>query len=1633
MGDMMRLWMKTGCAFFALFFAHAAYAQLKADFTTDVKGGCSPLVVAFTNTSTGTSATTTYEWDFGNNATGHDPNGSSIYRDPQTYSVTLTIRDGAQSSSVTKTITVYKDPTVNFSFDQTRGCAPLPVNFSSQVTAGDGTIAEYLWDFGDGQIVQTASAPTVSHIYESKGNPPISLTVTNSFGCHTTVDKTGLTILNPIVITAGAAQGVYCDAASPVTFQNTSTGPGTLSYAWNFGDQQTSTAAQPTHIYGVKGNYQPSLTVSSNEGCTLTKTLASVNIAQFESSFDAPANICSNSAATFTNTSANPQSSQWLVLPTNASFTGNSFTYTFPQAGTYTVRLINVYNGCQDVVEKKITVSAGAVLPAFQIVRDNACGAPAQVQFVDKSTGTSNWLWDFGDNQTANTQNATHVFSQNGDYQVQLTTTSQTGCVQTVQQTVSIKAPDIKIIPAGPLEGCVGLSVGFAVDHSEQISAYTWNFGDGGTDNTAHPTHVFNTAGQFDISLQFQTVGGCAGTAILQTVRTYAKPAAAFSAASTEICGNTPVAFTNETVGAAYNWLWDFGDGVTSTEFAASHQYMQAGAYTVQLIAGNQACADTIVRQQYIHVTPPFPVIRKTFTQDCSQPGMVGLSQDAALNQATQLTWDYGDGHTQQVAPTEETTSHVYTHSGLYRIYLIAVNGGCTVRDSIDVPVLLPQAPKLSADLSAVCGTGQLHITISELDPNPGVTNGNQYTIAGWEYADGTPFTPVYENTDQPFGTSYTTAISGLQNGKQGIRAIIQMNSYPGCTYRTNLLPLDIRGPLPQLGFDRNNICYETPIRFKDLSQPRNNIAIHQWTVDFGDGHDTSFSSLPTGGIFEHQYAAPGSYPTILTVTDAEGCSASTPVIAANNAIARGPLAAFDYNPSPVFPNTTVNFINQSNGASSSPTYQWHFSSGGDYNQFTPPAKFYGSLGSTDTIRLIAFDPAGCRDTVTKIIVVKDVAASFTYETSYVSNSSCPPAVVRFTNTSQNAEYVNWDFGDGGTAMAQDFPTHTYYKPGVYKVIIYAYSASGSVDTMQSAIIIKGPYGTLKADTLSGCLEQTVTLTAQVNNSISYTWDFGDGTIDQSTGNSISHAYPHAGVYQPALILKDGEGCSGSAELPEFIVIDSLVISSIEHTAGNFCDSATIRFIPHLNSVAATELGESLQFNWTDAGGHTATDSIASFFYNEPGQHIAQVNVVSPYGCRSTAADTVLVKQTPIIEVSGPAEICINSEAVFSATLSSDSTPVYHWIFSNGQTIADTLPPAQVFSKAGLATQQFVATAAGCADTVNKPLFVHPLPVVKVDPRESTLCRGASLSLTASGAVSYAWNYPGGDASTATLVSTPPETGWFTVTGINEYGCANRDSAYITVAQPIHLQVPTDTFVCIGSSIVLPVAGATNYAWTETGLSGNQPVVNPQTSTSFTVIGYDAYQCFTDTAVIPVQVINLPTVQAPADMALLTGDEIRLPLTVSDDVTGYNWMPSSTLSCSTCAEPLAAPRGNTDYVITVNNAYGCVATDTVRITLTCASNRVYIPNAFTPDNNGKNDVFYVMGKGVRVIQKMQVFNRWGQVVFDASNIQINTREQGWNGYTHGDPAPGGLYVYKVDLICDTGEHFLRQGTVLLLR
>ncbi|MEI9933473.1 MAG: gliding motility-associated C-terminal domain-containing protein [Ferruginibacter sp.] len=276
----------------------------------------------------------------------------------------------------------------------------------------------------------------------------------------------------------------------------------------------------------------------------------------------------------------------------------------------------------------------------------------------------------------------------------------------------------------------------------------------------------------------------------------------------------------------------------------------------------------------------------------------------------------------------------------------------------------------------------------------------------------------------------------------------------------------------------------------------------------------------------------------------------------------------------------------------------------------------------------------------------------------------------------------------------------------------------------------------------------------------------------------------------------------------------------------------------------------------------------------------------------------------------------------------------------------------------------------------------------------------------------------------------------YSVTVTNSYGCSDRDSAIVEVIQPFTISASQDTTICAGSKRQLLASGTQNFKWINdtTGLSNTQiynPIAAPLAPVIYTVVGYDNYNCFTDTEVINMNVEPSPKVNAGPDIQTLTGTEVDLKATGTNDIIEWVWSPSDYLSCSiNCTSPTSTPRSEITYTITGKNSYGCTDSDDVVIKLICAQQYVFIPNAFAPNGNVVEDrIFYIDGRGVRNIRYFRIFDRWGNLVFERSNINIADRTKGWDGTWNGSPVPTGTYVYMAELECDTGDIFEKKGTI----
>jgi gliding motility-associated-like protein len=1633
-------------------------SQLVADFqtTNGVIGGCSPFSVTFQNTTKGASPSATYKWDLGNGNTSTLQNAGATYAIEKTYTVVLTVTDNGNTSTKQLDITVYKRPTANFSIKDTKGCLPFTTVFTSASVAGDGTITNFFWDFGDGSST-TVSSPTATHTFTSTQSPHIVLVVTNSFGCQASVSKdTSITVNQPPVASFKVSDTTLCKLTDSVVFTNTTTGSGNITYKWDFGDSTFATSYNASHVYNAKGQYNITLTATSNlgVGCvSVAKQISPISAAFFSSNFLVPTVNCSHNSINFNAANlVTASNTLWQFSDDGFSktFIGNSINKTFANAGSAVVRMINTYGKCIDTIQKTIKINQSPNLGGFVISHDVFCSLPVNLTFKDTTAKAIKWLWQLnGANSTVDSaKSVTAIYQNEGSYVAALKVIDSIGCFDTISKVFAIQIPkypisDIATTSPTDVTGCPGFTLSFGATPASDLVSYIWDFGDGSaTDTAANPSHTYIKEGVSKVTLSYVTKAGCTGSSSFnKDVIVYKKPVVDFSVSDSVICGSTMVTYTDKSSVPVTFWNWNFGDGVgvTSNSPTTTHKYYDSGYYNVTLIAFNNTCSDSLEKKKYVYVLPLFVDLSKqAYTCNGLRDSIWFMPKYRFVDS---VTWHFGDGDSLISNPNIDTLLHQYKKTGNYIIGTTISNKYCSLTENTYTYVMLKQKPLLVASADTICINDSLHILVNNLENNPinGPTGPAQYLLQSWQLSDSSNF--MGSTTTRPgvftFGNSFSDIFWNLKNGTQSIRGIFRTAGF-GCNDTTNFITVTTKGPTAGFFATNTQTCFKSPVTFSDTSYKGFNarIVTRDWT--FGDG--TTITKTDSTS-FTHLFTAPASYNVQLKVTDADGCFSVSNNTATPIQIL-GPKVDFNWNANPILTGTTVTFTNNTNSFGSNTNYQWHFSNSGlNSTSFGPINQSYTNNATVDTVRLIATNNAiQCIDTLVQIIPVKRLGVQFTYTSSYVNLSDCPPVVVNFKSVLQRVNTISWNFGDGTSAGNILQPTHTYAKPGVYTITLYGYGNNNLVDSVSEVFIVRGPYAALSSNAVISCLPFTVMLTAHTVNAASFIWDFGDGSLSSVQDTIASHQYLTPGIYQPALIMKDSAGCSAAFSLPTTLLVDSLQLN-MSPTPLAVCKAGIINFANKVVSVSNSLNPTSTKYHWVFGTGNvadTSNNASSLFNYTKVGKYPVSLQVSTASGCSKTLVDTVEVKPVDVTTITSPAIICEYDTAAFTATSSIANNVSYQWNFGNGNTSTLLNPSAQGYLSSTVPYNvSLISNYNGCYDTTNTTIKVLHNPVVNLLPKLTNICLGDSLLLTANDGISYQWqaNAP---SSSNTYVAKPKIDTKYVVSVTNAVGCSSKDSAVITVSQPVKVTLSPDVVLCLGSSTQLEASGANNYQWINntSGLSATNianPLASPIVTTKYTVVGYDNAGCFKDTNSVTVTLAPLPTVNAGPDLLMGTGTSANLNVTGSSDVVSWLWSPDKYLSCTACQTTTTTPRSNITYTLTGTTQHGCTAKDSMTITLSCIQGNLFIPSGFTPNNDALNSVFYPLGRGIKNVRYLTIYNRSGEKIFERQNFNVNDKSAGWDGKFKGNEAASGVYVYVIEVECDTGDIFSNKGTITLIR
>lgn len=809
--------------------------------------------------------------------------------------------------------------------------------------------------------------------------------------------------------------------------------------------------------------------------------------------------------------------------------------------------------------------------------------------------------------------------------------------------------------------------------------------------------------------------------------------------------------------------------------------------------------------------------------------------------------------------------------------------------------------------------------------------------------------------------------------------------------------------PIPSISHD-TLVCVNTSLNFVNNSQ---GAAFHAW--NFGNGA-TSTQVVPN-----YMYPATGLYTISYTATTPLGCSAG---MISTVRVIDAPAAQFTPNPDLGCAPLNVNLNNQSTGYNN--TYVWNLGNGTNSNQHTPPTMVYqGSMG-LDTIyvvNLVATNQCGVSSYTDTVRVLSQPVAYFGTNLSV----GCSPLTVQLSQNSYGAPTsYTWNFGDGNFSVNPTPGSHTFHYNGTNDTLYFislTVSNQCGVDTHVDSVrvIPNTVQAFFNTNPINGCAPLAVNFTNFSNGATIYNWDFGDG----NTSNLInpSHTYHTGGAYNVMLAANNGCGFDTA-----YFVLNVLPQPSVSFHVlqDSICQNNAVQFVN-------TSVNISNAY-WDFGNGTTSNLANPSAVYNQSGTfNVMLIGSAQATGCTDTAYGTVFIKPGVDVEIAlsdsiGCAPLTINFQDIGSGSI------FHQWTYGDGQTGASA-SPTHTFLSSGFFNPTLVGSNQwGCTDTAVVNVWVNPVPTASFNVPPLNPCEypaAFQITNTSTGAIGYQWNLGNGQTSVQfepNVVYNIPDTYTIQLVASNQYGCTDtavQDVIMNPTVMANFMVTPEVGCAPHKADLVNLSVGADSWTW-YFGDGDSSFVENPihifQNPGSYTVslIASNAAGCVDTLTIANAVLVNASPIagfiSTPAEQSYLTPMIELLDLS-SGATSAFYDMGNGEINTLLNGQFIYTSPDTGTYIIMqiVTNEFGC--TDTAYSTFRLyGETTIYVPTAFTPNNDGRNDLFRAYGTNVFDFELL-IYNRWGELIFESNDIT-----EAWNGtkFNAGGPvAKSDVYVWKI--------------------
>jgi gliding motility-associated-like protein len=598
-----------------------------------------------------------------------------------------------------------------------------------------------------------------------------------------------------------------------------------------------------------------------------------------------------------------------------------------------------------------------------------------------------------------------------------------------------------------------------------------------------------------------------------------------------------------------------------------------------------------------------------------------------------------------------------------------------------------------------------------------------------------------------------------------------------------------------------------------------------------------------------------------------------------------------------------------------------------------------------------------------------------------------------------------------------------------------------SKDTARVAVLDN----TAPLDVLSfgQCDGLTVDFLMNTVNAGFYTWNFGDPANPGATakGDYVSYTYPVAGTYTVTLV-PDEAGIDCLPEVTFDVEVQAPPLFMLEASwAYEECgDSAIIAFTDESQHIQ----DDIVQWAWSFSNGDTDSTATPLVTINQDQTLDYQLIVTTTVGCVDTLDGSI---EIDLIEVDLPDDLKIckgDSVALNPNTSNPDYT--YLWVPSLG--LDDPTSPNPVASPQMTTTYIAYISDSSSGDTcqIIRPVTVELFPELILDASDDvSLCEDVPVTLQASANLpsNLLWSdepdFSNVLSTAQALTVMPGRPALFYVMATDANSCTTVDTIAVANYLP-SVNLKNEYEICADEVVDLEVIN--NYPEDEltfdwfpefyiiSGAQSGSPTVQLDNSITFFVEITNQHGCVIIDSTY-VDVIDLEdelTVFATPD-TISFGESSQLFATYNLGYE-YSWTPAETISDPFNNQPLASPTTSTVYNLKVTTPNGCVINRSVPVTIverSCAEPYIFVPRAFTPNNDGENDIFYVRGNPIDEME-LVIFNRWGEQVFRSTS-----KEFGWDGTFEGKELSPDVYGYYLEVTCFNGERYFHKGNVTLLR